>query len=132
MRAKSQRGFTLIEVLIATLILAVAVSALLGNLSTSTANLMRTGDLDRLTFLSKRKMDELITNQRNYGNFEGPLEVDAANKPTAGFRAQITLVSAPGQNTGDRLERIVLDTWMQSGSRRRTLQLLSLRTTRYR
>jgi general secretion pathway protein I len=132
MRARSQRGFTLIEVLIATLILAVAVSALLGNLSTSTANLMRTGDLDRLTFLSKRKMDEILTSQRNYGNFEGPLEVDATNKATAGFRAQIALVGAPGQNTGDRLERIFLETWMQSGSRRRTLQLLSFRTTRYR
>lgn len=131
MRNKSQRGFTLLEVLVATIILAVAVSALLANLSVSTSNLFRTNDIDRLTFLSKHKMDELLSIQNLPRNsiLEGSLELDAAQKPIAGWRAQILPFGPPGQSTGDRLERVRLETWLQSGSRRRTLQLESFRTT---
>jgi len=133
-RSKSQSGFTLIEVLVATLILAVAVSALLANLSTSTSNLFRTNDIDRLTFLSKRKMDELISLQNLPigAPINGVLETDAANKPSAGFTAQILPFSPVGPNSGERVDRVRLETWIQSGSRRKIMQLESFRTVKVR
>jgi general secretion pathway protein I len=130
MRSNSQKGFTLLEVLVATIILAVAVSALLANLSTSTSNLFRTNDIDKLTFLSKRKMDELIAVRASAGGLEGVLEQDMKNNATAGFRAVILPVTGIGSNTGERVERIVLETWILSGTRRRTMQLESFRTVK--
>ena len=129
MRSNSQKGFTLLEVLVATIILAVAVSALMANLSTSTANLFRVNDIDRLTFLSKRKMDELIAvhSIQRMVILEGVLEADAKDKPIAGFKAQILPFGPVSQSSGERLERVRLETWLQSGSRRRTLMLESLR-----
>lgn len=134
MRNRSERGFTLIEVLVATIIMAVAVSALLGNLSTSTANLFKTNEIDRLTFLSKRKMDELISVQTipAGASLQGVLETDAANKATAGFSAQILPFSPVGQISGERVDRVRLETWIQTGSRRRTMQLESFRTVKLR
>ncbi len=132
MRSKSQKGFTLLEVLVATIILAVAVSALMANLSTSTANLFRVNDIDRLTFLSKRKMDELLSIQNlpRAVVFEGVLEADAKDKAIAGFKAQILPFGPISQSSGDRLERVRLETWLQSGSRRRILLLESFRTVK--
>ena len=129
MRSNSQKGFTLLEVLVATIILAVAVSALMANLSTSTANLFKVNDIDRLTFVSKRKMDELlaIQNIRRLVVLEGVLETDAKEKPIAGFKAQIIPFGPLSQSSGERLERVRLETWLQSGSRRRTLMLESFR-----
>ncbi len=129
MRSSSQKGFTLLEVLVATIILAVAVSALMANLSTSTANLFKVNDIDRLTFLSKRKMDELLAvqNIRRLVVLEGVLETDAKEKPTAGFKAQIMPFGPLSQSSGERLERVRLETWLLSGSRRRTLMLESFR-----
>jgi general secretion pathway protein I len=125
----SQRGFTLIEVLLATTILAIAVSALLSNLSTSTSNLMRVNDADRLTFFTKRKMDELITVQ-NFprGTFiEGVFEFDNQRRPVCGWRARILPFGPPAPNGIERLERVELETWLQRGARRRTLFVESFR-----
>ncbi len=127
-RAKRrQRGFTLLEVLVATLIMAVAVAALMSNLSTSTANLIRGTDNDRLTALSKSKMDELIAQPGPLnGVLEGPLEADSNGRVRAGWRATVT-VAGLAANSMLRLERIQLETWLQSGARRRTLTLETFR-----
>jgi len=134
MQNRSQSGFSLIEVLVATIILAVAVSALLANLSTSTSNLFRTNDIDRLTFLSKRKMDELISVQAIPlgAGISGVLETDEKQNPTAGFTYAITPITGIGQNTGERVDLVRLETWIQSGSRKKTLRLDSFRTVKLR
>ena len=131
MRAKSQRGFTLLEVLVATLILAVAVSALLSNLSMSTANLFRANDIDRLTYLSKRKMDELITAPGlPRGIFiDGVFESGIATKPVGGWRAMGVPFGLPSEDGRDRLERVRLECWIQAGSKRRTLVVESYRSS---
>lgn len=123
----NESGFTLIEMLVATLIMAIAVTALMSNLSTSTNNLLSAADIDRLTSLSKSKMDELIVQPgRMDGVYEGVLDADAQGQVRGRWRAVVTL-GAMSPTGLDRLERIQLDTWIQIGSKRRTLQLETYR-----
>ncbi len=59
------RGFTLLEMLVATAIMGIAVVALLANISTSMQNASRLTDYDRAALLAKRKMDELLLDGRD-------------------------------------------------------------------
>ena len=59
-RDKHRRGYTLLEVLVATSIMAIAVVGLLSNLSTSLSNAARLTDYDRASVLAKRTMDNLM------------------------------------------------------------------------
>ena len=56
---KRNRGFTLLEVMVATTIMAIAVVGLLSSLSASLRNAARLTDNDRSALLARRKMDEL-------------------------------------------------------------------------
>ncbi|MDX2268508.1 MAG: type II secretion system protein [Bryobacter sp.] len=117
---RGERGFTLLEALLATFIMAIAVVTLMANLTTSTRNLLVGTEMDRLTLLSKSKMDELITQA-------GPLNgVVEGVHPEGGWRATVTL-EAVSAGSADRLEHIVLETWLMSGARRRSLVLETYR-----
>ena len=60
---KNQRGFTLLEVLVATMIMGIAVSGVLSGLSAAARNAGRLTQYDRAALLARQKMDELLVDQ---------------------------------------------------------------------
>jgi general secretion pathway protein I len=115
-----QKGFTLLEVLVATVVMAVAVTGLLAALSTSMRNAARLTDYDRAALSARVKMDELLTTtQLPRGTvLEGPWEY-------GGWRARVTpFESLPNSGPGSLvLDRIELELWWMSGDVRRHLNL---------
>lgn len=110
-----QRGFTLLEVLVATLIMGIAVSGLMSALSTSMRSATRLTDYDRAALLGHQKMDELLlaTKLPKLSPFEGVWGPEVAGDLQIGWRARVTpFEMVPGTTPGSFfLERIQLEIW---------------------
>ena len=131
-----RRGFTLLEVLVATTIMGIAVAGVLSALSSTIRNAARLTDYDRAVMLSRSKMDELLLDphlppdavvQGNFdpavmGGFEG------------GWRARLTVFDAPpgypkeAAETDQTLDRLELQIWWISNGRRSTFSAVGYRT----
>jgi general secretion pathway protein I len=61
---RSKNGFTLLEVLVATAIMGIAIAGLLNAISGSARNASRLGQYDRAVLMAKSKMDELLVEPR--------------------------------------------------------------------
>jgi general secretion pathway protein I len=126
---KGQSGFTLLEVLVATVIMGIAVTGLIVGLSQSVKNASRLADYDRAVMLARTRMNELIldTNLPFDGSVEGTFDRNS------GWRAVLKPFDAP-PNAGPGtliLQQVALEVWWQPESgTRRSIQLASYRPTR--
>src|ERR1700684_990777 len=91
------RGFTLLEVLVATVIMGIAVAGLIGVLSQSVKNASRLGDYDRAAMLARTKMNDLLldVNLPFEGNVSGQFDSEQSGGAQAGWRASLRPFEAP-------------------------------------
>lgn len=132
---KQQRGFTLLEVLIATVIMAIAVAGALSALYGSLFNAGRLTEVDRASMLARRKMEELLVETRLPKNvvLEGPYDPALTGGYRSGWRATVTPYEIPpNPSLGTPiLDRVQVEIWWFSGEQRRTFVLDSYRRTHY-
>ena len=126
-----RRGFTLLEMIVATLIVATAVVGLLSAISGTTRNAARLRDYDRVAQLARRQMNDLLSDYSlprsivTSGAFD-PLQTGGLE---IGWRARLSdfempPAPAPGQFALDRIE---LEVWWMSGAERRSFTLEGFR-----
>jgi general secretion pathway protein I len=128
---KTERGFTLLEMIVATVILAVAIVGLMSGVSGAMRNAARLTAYDRVVQLARLRMNDLLMNPMLprdsvvNGDFD-PAQTGGVN---AGWRARATSFekppsAGPGQMA---LQRIELEIWWMSGRERRTFTLDAFR-----
>ena len=94
---KSRRGFTLLEVMVASVIMAIAIVGLLSNISSATRNASRLRDYDHITQLAQLRMNELLVDSKVPLNvpLEGEFDRALSGGLRAGWQARLTNVEAP-------------------------------------
>jgi general secretion pathway protein I len=128
---QSQRGFTLLEVLVATVILATAIAGLMTALSGSLRVSSRLTDYDRAAMLARRKMEELTTERRlpRLQPFEGAYDPAQTNGAPAGWRAVVVPFEVPPNPAPGIpiMERIQVTVWWTNGAERRSFDVEGFR-----
>jgi general secretion pathway protein I len=122
-----ERGFTLLEVLVASVVMAIAITGLLSALSTSMRNAARLTEYDRAALLGRQKMDELLLSKQVPKSMilQGTWGPEETSGVQTGWRARITPFEAPPQ-AGEGtpiLERVQLEIWWMNGVQRKSFSL---------
>ena len=128
---RAQRGFTLLEMLVATTLMGVAIAGLLSGIAGATRNAARVRDHDRAVQLARLRMNELLVDFRlpRETVVSAPFDPALTGGLEAGWQARLTTfemppVVAPGQLA---LDRIGLEVWWNSGGKHRSVTLEAFR-----
>jgi general secretion pathway protein I len=127
----NRRGFTLLEVMVATLLMGIAVVGLLASMSTSMHNAGRLTNYDRAAMLARTKMDDLLLNYRLPLDslMEARFDPSVIGGAEGGWRAKLTAFEMPPDAMPGTpfLERVELEIWWMATDQRRTFQMTAYR-----
>ena len=122
-----RRGFTLLEVIVASLIMGIAVAGILSGLSTAARNAARLSQSDRAVLFARSKMDEIVSDLKlpRYTPLQGSFDKKAAGGVDAGWTARITAFeTVPNPSPGLwSFDRVQLEVWWMDGKTRRTFAM---------
>ena len=130
---RARRGFTLLEMLVATTIMGIAVAGLMSGISSSTRNAARLRDYDRVVQLARLRMNTLLADPS--APRQGIFDPAITGGLECGWTAQVSMVesAAGAPNPGDWvLDHVQLEIWWMSGAARRTFMLESYRRRKLR
>ncbi len=118
---RDRRGFSLLELMVATAILGIAVAALLGGLTDSLRSASRASEYDQVTVAARQKMEELLV-QTLLPRFQ---TIEGKFSATSGWKARVTPFDLPPQAAPGAavLDRIALEAWWMAGSTRRSFTI---------
>lgn len=124
---KDSRGFTLLEVIVATLILAVAIVGLLSGITGALRNAARLTDYDRAVQLARLRMNDLLVDPvlPVGAAVSGDFDPQVSGGLKAGWRAVRTNFEMPPNPIPGEpaIDRIQLEVWWMSGSKQRSFRL---------
>lgn len=121
-----RRGFTLLELIVATAILGVAVVGLMSGITGAMRNASRLRDSDRIAMAARERMNELLADyslprDRMIG---GQFDLALMGGIESGWRAQLTTAEKPPTPAGKlALDCVRLEVWWLVNGNRRTLAL---------
>jgi general secretion pathway protein I len=128
----NKRGFTLLEMLVASTIMAVAIVGLLEGIGGATRNAARLRDYDRAASLARSRMNELLADDMlaNGGSWNGAFDPGLTGGLDIEWQARMSTIEMPptpaiGQPCLQRIELQI--SWM-AGDQKKTFTLDSYRT----
>jgi general secretion pathway protein I len=125
------RGFTLLEMIVASVILAVAVVGLMSGVSGALRNASRLTTYDRVVQLARLRMNDLLVDETLPRDqvVSGGFDAQIAGNDQAGWRARLTEFQPPFDRVPGEIavERIELEVWWMAGTERRTFTLEAFR-----
>jgi prepilin-type N-terminal cleavage/methylation domain-containing protein len=128
---KSESGFTLLEVMVAMVIMGLAIVGLLSNLHVSLRNTAQLTGYDRATVFAQHKMDELLTAPElpSYQVIRGPFDPGNGDPQSGGWQALARPWEyPPNAGAGEHiLQRVELEIFWNNGDRRRSFTLEGFR-----
>ncbi|MGD0047665.1 MAG: type II secretion system protein [Bryobacteraceae bacterium] len=121
------RGFTLLEMIVATLIMAIAVVGLLGAISGAARNAARLRDYDRVVQLGRLRMNDILADPG--APLSGTFDADLTGGLVAGWVAQVVPFEEPPAPVPGALalDHVRLEIWWMASERRRTFVIEGLR-----
>lgn len=127
MTKRPASGFTLLEMVVATAIMGLAVVGLLSNLSVSLSTASRLAARDRAVVLAHEKLEQMLADREFIAGSEAEGRFDAAftGGVDAGWTAKAAIFEAPPDALPGMavLERIDVEVWWMEGASRRRLAL---------
>ena len=125
-----RRGFTLLEMLVASTIMAVAIVGLLSGIGGATRNAARLRDYDRAAQLARLRMNDLLADEQLAGAASGAFDPKLTGGMEIAWQARMNTVEMPpspqvGQPCLQRIELVIA--W-ESGGRKRNFTLDAFRT----
>ncbi len=125
MKSSRRRGFTLLEMLIATAIMGIAVVGLLSNLSVSLGNASRIAARDRAAVLAQEKLQEVLIDFSfpAGADVQGTFDAALTGGIESGWHARVAVFEAPPEAQPGMavLERCEVEVWWRDGANRRSL-----------